>query len=1445
MLLSQLSLHATESPDRVAVVAAQEKLTYEQLHQRASHIAKLCYETGIPRGSMVAIFLGRTVDAVAAIVGVMLAGMAYTVVEDEGQMDEHIFRIKTIAPAFVVTDLARLAVLVANDIVAIAIETPNSEAGPSTIPMVTENDLAYVLFTSGSTGVPKGVMITHGNLAAYTTGVKARLDVSGPLTYAHVSTLAADLGNTSLMLSLWTGGTLHLIDGVIRKDPSALFDYLASNQIQFLKITPSHWQAMFKAALHEAVSDWTLDYLVLGGEALSLTLAAETLHTGLVRRLVNHYGPTETTVGVMANVLQTTGDLAGCTSKTVPIGRPFNQVQALIRSADGVFHHRDMIGELYIGGPSVSPGYFKNPDATEKNFVRPGDADQRLYKTGDKVRVDGQGVIEFLGRVDRQVKVNGYRVELEHVETALKSLEGVDAAFAVLLEIDGKSAIAAAVLTSAEALPTLKTRLAKIVPHYVVPKWIERFDRFPLNANGKTNVSELRTKLEERLTKGRSEDALASASPKSDSILPIVRDVWKGALKKVHFSDNDDFFAVGGDSLDAIQVIAELQGKGFRVSANAFLCKPTITALCASIVESEKGGVEKTDKTIGNGISNDFSAAQEKFLHQNFAQADHYNQTLLLESTAPLSIEILRKTTRVLQEWHPLLATRYWKDGGRWVSQRTESHPVVGLSSIDALSEDEAVAALIKTASQVYQSTLSLNGGKVFAAHLFTKENGPHQLLLVAHHLSIDVISWRVILHDFSRVYRIIERGETIPESPKVTPLSAWVAHLREHRAAWEGDTRYWDPLLSAEGSALPQEGLTESTNLEESAATAWLHFTAVDTQALLAELPAKCRTHFHHVFLAAFMQVWHDADPSGNRRTLVEIESHGRISFDERIDISRTAGWFTSSFPVQISTAFDNLEKNAQAVGEQLHMVPHLGIAYGMQEASLGAECGGPVNPKICFNYLGEFHFDDSEHPSLRPSRYSPGVARGGENRRTHELKLTARIVGGQLLVDLNFAATAHERDFIQGLLVTLRERLLSAAGKVSDDVNIYIERGSSSGLLINAPLAMYRPAVMAPTMPERRSYKQVLLTGASGYLGIYAFYELLSSTNVHVFCLVRDEAEVSAASRLTSIFNWYFPEVALFAFRDRFTVICGDFDIDRMGLDEALYSRLLDEIDAIYHFAADTRLFADQATLHRRNVDGTRQALLFASKGRKKDFHHMSTLAVCGVNVDGGKRSFAEHDLDIGQAFLNDYERSKFKAERLVQGFIAEGGNGFIYRTGNVSGHSLTGKFQRNGADNRFVQLIRALIKIGKRPAQVSETINLSPVDVVVQSIVSLSLETGLPSRTFHIDSPWDISFDEVIDALEAVSGELTSTSHRTFAGLFAEERLSRDRDLLLGNFWANRAERNILVDATRTRACMEKLDCRFEILGRDWLEKFLLSLANDGALSDLDFGKVVQEK
>jgi amino acid adenylation domain-containing protein/thioester reductase-like protein len=1413
MLPALVRAHAKNHPNRPAVVAGRERLDYAQLDGQVSLLAERLRRHGIGRGDLVGIHLDRGPDVVVALLAALGAGAAYLVAEPTTPVAECAGRLAAAGPDVVLTspryqqELARLGLPV------LSTGDGAGAAGDGALATSEPGDPAYVLYTSGSTGVPKGVMVSHANIRHYTESLLARLGITEPLAYAHVTTLAADLGNTCLFLALWTGGTLHLVDDTTRRDPRGLMEYLRTERIDVLKTTPSHWGVVFRAFGQDAASRPSLRFLLLGGELMALPLARRVLTSGVTRTLVNHYGPTEATVGVATHVLTQESDLDRLgDAASVPIGTALGSARLLVRTDDGHFRDRDAVGELYIGGPSVTLGYRGDAAATASAFpdletLVPGVG--RAYRTGDRVRADSHGVLEFLGRGDRQVKIGGYRVELGHVEAGLRKLPEVADAAVLHRAKERPALVAAVVLTASAAGVTtagLDERLREVLPPYMRPDRIEIFDAFPLNSNGKTDLAALEGRIRQRLA-----ERVRRPQVVDDPVLAEVHAVWRWHLGHGDFGIHDEFDRAGGSSIDAIQIVADLQARGHAISAAAFLAEPTVAALAARLKSGPAPGTrDRPAARLPVADDSALSPAQEWFFRQDFAQPDHWNQALLLDLDGVVRPKELAAAVDHVVGLHPLLRTAFRPaaDGRR----REVVEPAHPFTTSELPGDAAAIAEHILEVAAVRQAEISAADGVVFKAHLFLGEARSH-LLLICPHLCVDAASWRIIVNDISRGYSEWLRGAAPKTAAGMTDFGTWATHLRHHAEALGADLAHWADL-----DRFPALPPGRGDNREGDSESVWFRLSRADTDAL-SQSSAGTRTPPHAALLGAFAQALAELD--GADEVVVDVESHGRATFDDALDVSRAVGWFTSTFPVRVDVVAHDVAATGKSVATALDDVPRLGIAYGWHDR--------PRRADICFNYLGSFAlpYADDLRPSL--SRHQVGPVRGPDNDRVYGLKLTARVHDGQLVADLSYTPRRYDRERMVNLARATRAYLLRLAGRAPAEGQFVVVRGSTTGLLAQLPSDLRcEPPVQSP-----REYGTVLLTGATGFIGAHLLHMLLTRTQARVHCLVRAGHGQPADERLRDAYSWYVPGEDLDQYSGRVTVFAGDLSEPGFGLDEEDYRTLCLEVEAIYHLAADTRLYGDSESFDSHNTAPVRALIRLATSGRLKDLHHVSTLAVAGDGGAGKPAVFSEDSLDIGQRFLNEYERSKYDAERLVGEFAAAGGAGFIYRCGNVSGHSVSGRFQRNGGDNRLVQVLRAAVSLGRVPRAGARTVALSPVDIVAEGILEISRSARVRGGTFHVDTHHEVSYEEIFTALRELGYDMREDDAPDFATLFGRHLGERDEQVPLAHFWTTRPARNVQYDQVRTQRLLDQLGVRFPALDRAWLREYFTGLIQQGSM------------
>jgi amino acid adenylation domain-containing protein len=440
-------------------------------------------------------------------------------------------------------------------------------------------DLAYVVYTSGTAGRPKGVLVEHRNLVAYSEAVWAAMELDAGHRFALVSSLSTDLGHTMIFPPLAHGGCVVTVPEEASLDAAALARLLGERPVDAMKLAPSHLAALLASPHAGALLPRRL--LVLGGEACPPELIARVRRSGHAGRILNHYGPSETTIGAL------TFELHGDADGPVPVGYPLAGVRAHVLDPAGRPVPCGIAGELYIGGSGVARGYVGGASAEIGPFLEdPFAAGQRMYRTGDRAKRRSDGAILFLGRSDRQVKVRGFRVELEEVEHLLAAHAGV--ARAVVIPAD-EAALAAYVLPAAGSsisADDLRDHLRALLPGYMVPGAITLVERLPLTAGGKVDVGALR-RAQQADRPPPDGDELPS-----DGVEAAMREIWEDVLGRSPIGVGDDFFELGGHSLLAVEMMARIDARFGRELPLAVLFeRRTIAGLSTAIRE---GGAQQT-----------------------------------------------------------------------------------------------------------------------------------------------------------------------------------------------------------------------------------------------------------------------------------------------------------------------------------------------------------------------------------------------------------------------------------------------------------------------------------------------------------------------------------------------------------------------------------------------------------------------------------------------------------------------------------------------------------------------------------------------------------------------------------------------------------------------------------------------------------------------------------
>ena len=587
---------AARTPAAPALVCSDRALTYAELNAHANRLAHLLRRREFAPNTCAAICMDRSAETIIALLAILKAGGAYVPLNPKHPAARLSSQLAQSNVSTLITNGVTPHESIEFDGEVIDLDRDRQllltepEINPSWVNC--SADLAYVIYTSGSSGLPKGVAVDHRALVNYTQFILRRLHVTEPLHFATVSTITADLGNTCIFPALVSGGCLHLISYDVAMEPALFSTYVAKRPIDVLKIVPSHLSALLAAEPHGDILP--RKYLILGGEALSWELVDRIFETKPAFELINHYGPTETTVGSLTFAVKPHA-ASSTHSLTAAIGQPIDNTQVYILDPQLNVVPIGVSGQLHIGGAGLSWGYLNQPMETAARFVpnpfsnEPG---ARLYRTGDMARYLPDQNIEFLGRIDDQVKVRGFRVELREIEVALLKHDKVREA--VVIAAAGtreKQRLVGYVVASGSKPPgvdELRNFLGQLLPEYMIPAHFIFFKTLPLTANGKIDRARLPTPED-----ARPDLEQVFVAPRTAVEKQLVG-IWVEFLKFDEVGVYDNFFELGGHSLLATQVVSRIR-KTFNCDMflRTLFESPTIAQLAAQIEGFAKGDTER------------------------------------------------------------------------------------------------------------------------------------------------------------------------------------------------------------------------------------------------------------------------------------------------------------------------------------------------------------------------------------------------------------------------------------------------------------------------------------------------------------------------------------------------------------------------------------------------------------------------------------------------------------------------------------------------------------------------------------------------------------------------------------------------------------------------------------------------------------------------------------
>ncbi|MFF0522326.1 non-ribosomal peptide synthase/polyketide synthase [Actinomadura nitritigenes] len=999
---------AAAAPDATAVISADGELTYQDLDRRANQLAHHLAALGAGPESVVAVALPRGPDLVTALLAVWKAGAAYLPL-DPGSPPERL--------AFQLDDAAATALITIRGLQdripwsaeerLITVDDPVTTAALRAEPMgmprtgLHPENAAYLIYTSGSTGTPKAVVTAHRNLAnrllwqieAHRFGPSDRVLHHTPPTF--------DVSLWELCGPLIAGGAIVIAPPGADRDPAALARTIRHHAVTAVDMVPSLLGPFLDATDSDQVAGLRL--ITCGGEPFPASLARR-CHDRLGRHVAVHnlYGPTEASIDVTSSLVPPNGE------RPPAIGRPHANTACRVLDASLRPVPVGVAGELYIAGSPLGRGYHGRPALTAERFIAdPFSADgTRLYRTGDRARLRADGELEFLGRLDDQLKIRGHRIEPGEIETVLSAHPSVRTAVVLALEDEHREhrLVAYVVADGPDAVVDgleLRDHLRARVPEPMIPALFVVLTDPPRTASGKIDRAALPAPGSER------PDVAASFVPPRTATEQVLTGIWQQVLGVDRVGVHDDFFELGGDSILSLQIVARAAAADIVITPAQMFDHPTVAEL-AAVAETHRQVAAEQDRLTGPvGLL----PIHHWWARQCLQHPQHFNQATWIRVPHRVDPLALERAATALSDHHDALrlrATGY--PDSLQLTLADQDPPLVTRHELPPDLDGSELQARLAEIAERAQTRLDLEAGPIWRLELV--DQGPDRgarILAVVHHLAIDTVSWRIFTEDLSRAYEQLASGDhAVDLGRKTTSIRQWAeGHAERSRTTLD---------RPVDADALPIDHSTGPVT-RAYADTHAIHLDADETRALIQQAPAAYRTRVNDLLLTTLSQALHSW--AGVRRAVVELEGHGRTHTREH-DLSRTIGWFTTFTPVLL-TRPENADLGGliKAVKEQLRAAAH--------DDGPSPDLGEGPAAQIGFNYHGRIDLPaGSEHDDgWRRTDGPTGTSQHPDTPLDHLLEISGTVTDDRLHLYITYPTTRYRAGTIRALGQALRDAL------------------------------------------------------------------------------------------------------------------------------------------------------------------------------------------------------------------------------------------------------------------------------------------------------------------------------------------------------------------------------------------------------------------------------------
>ena len=1014
---------AKKTPDNVAVMFGDKKLTYRELNQRANSLARVLREQGVKGDSIVGVMLDRSLEMITGILAVLKAGGAYLPVSPDYPEERVRYILKDSGTGILLTNSDAMnnrtqEVMASLEVTVINLDESRLYQGDSSNleKINTSRNLAYIIYTSGSTGKPKGAMIEHYSVINRINWMQRKYPIGNEDVILQKTTYTFDVSVWELFWWFFAGAKVYFLTPGGEKDPGAITDAIEKYSVTTMHFVPSMLN-MFLEYMENGKSSVkiaSLKQVFASGEALQVKQVQrfnQLIGSRYGTKLINLYGPTEATVDVSYFDCPEGQDIG-----LVPIGKPIDNIQLYVVDKYNNLQPVGIPGELCISGDGLARGYLNRPELTAEKFVFNPFAGENspkscMYRTGDLARWLPDGNIEYLGRIDHQVKIRGFRIELGEIEEELLKHESIkEVVVAARTEKEGSSYLCAYMVSDRDIAPgELREYLTRNLPEYMVPSYFVRLEKMPLSQNGKVD----RKALPELELSVRTGTEYVEPSSKEEQAMAKV---WEKALGLTRVGINDDFFELGGDSIKAIQVVSLLAGEGLNIEVKDILVYRTISKILLNVEQNSQ--VNDYEQGIIDGNFG-FTPVVKWFFNKRFNNPNYFNQSILLELKNDIDIQKLEMAFVKIIEHHDGLRVNYSPDidklyfNNRDLYQEfnIESFNIAGLTIQEQEKKLEEICMCLKAGFDIEEGLL------IKAAIIHFGDND--KLFITIHHLAVDGVSWRIILEDLFTAYEAMENGSHVSFPQKTASLKDWYEKLvsikNSENVMKEKD--FWNSYADFRFE-LPVDTETEDWSTASRSSVKG-YINEEETSKLLTDANKTYNTSAEDLLVTALAKTVKDW--AGLCEIVIEMENNGRNL--EGINVARTLGWFTAMYPLKICIDGDDTGEQIKQIKESIREVPQNGVGYGILKYL--TEANTKIDERMTelrFNYLGRFDKESDNH-MFTYSHLKTGSETCLTNAMTAKLEINCMVVNGRFEFEVLYNNKAYKEETMSGF----RDRYMS----------------------------------------------------------------------------------------------------------------------------------------------------------------------------------------------------------------------------------------------------------------------------------------------------------------------------------------------------------------------------------------------------------------------------------